>query len=93
LNRGLELRVDAVVGDPDNPWQFLVLVHSPARPDMRSVLVLDMAGARERAQRLLEEWHDTGAAVLSMRNGDGRVVLRRRRCPEQLRAHLVREIS
>jgi hypothetical protein len=86
-----ELRVDAVVVDPENPWRVLVLVRRPDRPIIRSLLVLETSGANSRAQRLLQEWRDADAPVAPERNGDRGVILRRRRCPEQLRARLVDE--
>ena len=86
-----ELRVDAVVVDPEIPRRLLVLVRWPARPDPRSLLVLETADETERAERLLMQWRDAGAAVSPTRRGDMYLVLRRRRSPELLRARLVGE--
>jgi len=86
-----ELHVDAVVADPEIPRRILVLVRWPARPRPRALLVLETAGTTERAERLLQSWRDAGASVSPTRNGDGGLVLRRRRSPELLLARLIDE--
>ncbi|HET9729171.1 MAG TPA: hypothetical protein VFR41_07115 [Acidimicrobiia bacterium] len=87
-----ELRVDAVVVDPDMPWRLLVLVRWPERPGPRAVLLLDTSGATTRVESLLQSWRDEGATVAPNRHGDSGVVLRRRRCPEQVRARVLAEL-
>ena len=86
-----ELRVDAVVVDPEVPRRILVLVQWPARPEARSLLVLEPVGAPQRALRLLQLWRDRGASLSPTRLGERGLVLRRRRSPDEVRTLLHRE--
>ena len=86
-----ELHIDEVVADPEVPWRILLLVRWPAHPRPRALLVIDAAGADQRALRLLREWRDERASVSPTRAGEGGLVLRRRRRPEQLITRIVDE--
>ena len=88
-----ELRVEAVISDPDVPNTLLVVVQWPAHPSPRSLLVLSAAGSDERARKLLVNWRDSEASVSPTRVGDRGVVLRQRHDPQQLQAVLVHESS
>src|ERR1700730_14168056 len=50
-----ELRLDAVVPDPEHAERVLLLARWPAHPECRALLVLDVNTAA-RGQRLLMHW-------------------------------------
>jgi hypothetical protein len=88
-----ELRVDAVVFDPEGSDRVLVVARWPAHPEVRAFLVLEIDDSPKRAQRLLGEWRDRDAS-LSPRALDGHgLVLRRRHSNDAVSALVVRESS
>jgi len=87
-----ELRVDEVVCDPEAPNRVLLVGRWPAHPEPRSLLELEV-GAPPRARQLLTRWCDVHASISSRSNGDGRVVLRRRRTNESLEVRITSEVT
>jgi len=86
-----ELRLDAVVTDPEGKDRVLVIARRPNRPDLRTLLVLDLDGPAPGALQLLFRWRDTNASV-SPRGGAGeRLVLSARRGDDSVSACVVRE--
>jgi hypothetical protein len=86
-----ELRVDAVVSDPDEPHRVLIVGRWPAHPDPRALLVLELGDAQSRERQLLVRWRDSGASISPMPQAEGRVLLCRRRTTESLEARVVAE--
>jgi hypothetical protein len=88
-----ELRLDAVVFDPEGSDQVLMVARWPARPGSRAFLVLEIDDPPKRARRLLAEWRDGDAAISPRAVGGRGLVLRRRRSNDMVRAQVVRESS
>jgi hypothetical protein len=85
-----ELRLRAVVAQPDDSETVLLKVEWPAHPDQESTLLLavrDSAGALD----LLERWTATRASVAPVRRGPMELELRRRRSLERVRGVLIAE--
>jgi hypothetical protein len=85
-----ELRVDAVVIDPEAGNHVLVFVHWPAHPERQALLTIEVVAPGSAACRLLHQWRDVGASV-SPRADVDELVLRRRHTNDVVRARVVRE--
>jgi hypothetical protein len=86
-----ELRLDAVVIDPDAGNRVLVSVHWPAHPERQALLTIDVTESLGGAHRLLHQWRDIGASVSPRACGADALVLRRRRSNDTVRVHVVSE--
>jgi hypothetical protein len=86
-----ELRLDAVVPDPETAAQVLLLVRWPAHPERRALLVLDVDIAAGQAHRLLMCWRDLDASLSPRAIVGDRLVLRRRCTKDTVSALVVRE--
>lgn len=87
-----EVRLDAVVIDPDGNDRVLVIARWAAHPELRALLVLDVEEPPHRALRLLFQWRDTDAPVSARAAGE-RLVLCRRRSDDAVSARVVRETT
>ena len=88
-----ELRLDAVVPDPESAERVLLLARWPAHPDRRVLLVLDVDDGAIRAHRLLMGWRDLDASLSPLAVANDRMVLRRRRTNDAVSALVVRETA
>jgi len=88
-----ELRVDAVIVDPEASDRALVFVHWPAHPERRALLTIEVSGHGQSAHRLLNQWRDTRASVSPSVGLDDTLVLRRRRTNDSVCARVIREAS
>jgi hypothetical protein len=86
-----ELRLDAVVPDPDRAKRVLLLARWPAYPERRTLLVLDVDAGASRAHRLLMHWRDLDASLAPDLLAGNRLLLRRRRTHDTVIAIVVRE--
>lgn len=86
-----EIRLDAVVIDPEASGRVLVFVHWPAHTHRRAVLTIDVGASAVGAHRLLHQWRDTGACVSPTAGSGQALVLRRRRSSETVCARVVSE--
>ncbi|HUI48067.1 MAG TPA: hypothetical protein VL119_05190 [Acidimicrobiia bacterium] len=88
-----ELRLDAVVIDPEGADHVLVVARWPAHPDPRALLVLAVDDAPVRARRLLAEWRDSDTSLSPRFGVGGQLVLRQRRTRHEVRARVVKETT
>ena len=88
-----EIRLDAVVSDPESAKRVLLLARWPAYPERRALLVLDVDDAVSRAHGLLASWRDTDASLSPVAVAGGRLLLRRRRTSDAVIALVVRETA
>jgi hypothetical protein len=86
-----ELRLRAVVPQPEQPSTVLLLVQWPAHPERASTLLLDVAGEAERSLDLLARWCSARASVSPSRPGPGQIELRRRQSLDRVTASLLAE--
>jgi hypothetical protein len=86
-----ELRLRAVVPQPERPSMVLLLAEWPAHPERASTLLLDLAGEAERSLALLAQWCSARASVSPTRPGPGQIELRRRQSLDRVRARLLAE--
>ena len=86
-----ELRIDAVVVDPEHVERVLVYAHRPAHPGPASLLMLEVDQPATPAFRLLMHWRDTKAVVLPRAFPDGALLLRNRRSNDVVSARVVAE--
>jgi hypothetical protein len=86
-----EIRLDAVVPDPDHAERVLLVARWPAHPERRALLVLDIDDGASRAQRLLMGWRDADASLSPLAIAANELVLRRRRTKDAVHALVVRE--
>jgi hypothetical protein len=85
-----ELRVRAVVPQPDGPALVLVVVGWPAYPNREATLLLAIQSDGPRSLDLLEQWRDASAPVSPVRRGE-LCELRRRQSLELVRGLLIAE--
>lgn len=85
-----ELRVRAVVTQPDEPPLVLLRVGWPAHPRQASTLLVALDGGDDRSLSLLSHWCATQASVSPTRRGT-EMELRRRQSLERVHAVLVAE--
>jgi hypothetical protein len=88
-----QLRLDAVVIDPEAVSRVIVLVHWPAHPERRAVLTLEVADPGGGAHRLLHQWRDAHESVSPSAGAGEAVVLRRCRTNDVVRARVVSEVA
>jgi hypothetical protein len=85
-----ELRVHAVVTQPDEPPLVLLQVGWPAHPQRLSTLLLALENGDDRSLPLLSRWCSTRASISPGRRG-AEMELRRRQSLERVHAVLVAE--
>jgi hypothetical protein len=85
-----ELRVHAVIPQPDEPSLVLLVVGWPAH-DRRATLLVDLGRRHQRSLALLSRWSAAEAAIAPTRDGNGAVELRRRRTLERAPGLLLAE--
>jgi hypothetical protein len=88
-----ELRLDAVVPDPERAKRVLLLARWPADPDRSALLVVDVDGAATRGQRLLMHWRDSDASLAPVLIARDRLLLRRRRARDTVIAIVILSTS
>jgi hypothetical protein len=86
-----ELRLDAVVLDPETTQRVLVLARWPARPEGRVLLMLDLDDPVRRGRRRLLSWRAADASVSPRAGSDDTLMLRRRHTNAVVTARVVRE--
>lgn len=88
-----ELRIQAVVPQPDEPAVVLLLVSRPRHDGQVATLLLhlDGAGACSRQVRLLSGWCRAGWSISPLRRGSADVELRRRQSLKRVRGRLLAE--
>lgn len=86
-----ELRVRAVVPQPDESGLVLLLVSWPARPRQSATLLVALDSADRRSVPMLAHWCATQAPVSPTRLGKADIELRRRQSVDRVRAVLVAE--
>jgi hypothetical protein len=86
-----ELRVRAIIPQPDEPFLVLLLVGWPARPQQEATLLVVLDTSDHRSVPLLTQWCATEASVSPTRQGGGALELRRRQSLERVRAVLIAE--
>ena len=86
-----ELRLDAVVPDPERDERVLVTARWPAHPESRALLVLAVDQPVSRAHRLLMRWRDSQASLSPVIDAAGVLSLRRRRTNDVVVAILIDE--
>jgi hypothetical protein len=86
-----EIRLDAVVPDPEHAERMLLVARWPAHPERRALLVLEVDDDANGAERLLMGWRDADASLSPLATDTDRLVLRRRRTKDAVRALVVRE--
>jgi hypothetical protein len=86
-----ELRVRAIIPQPDEPSLVLLLVGWPARPQQEATLLVVLDTGDHRSVPLLTQWCATEASVSPTRQGGGALELRRRQSLERVRAVLIAE--
>jgi hypothetical protein len=85
-----ELRVQAVVTQPDEPPLVLLHVGWPAHPRQASTLLVALEHGDDRSLSVLSRWCSTRASISPARRGS-QLELRRRQTLERVRAVLVAE--
>lgn len=86
-----ELRLHAVIEQPDEQWVVLLHVGWPAHPQRRATLVLALDATERQSLALLSQWC-AGAAQVSPVRGDGaELELRRRQSLDRVHALLIAE--
>jgi len=88
-----EVRVDAVVGDPDSDDRLLVVARWPARLDATVLLESVAITPTARARGLLERWRDADASLSPRHIADDVMTLRCRRTNDAITLLIVRESS
>jgi hypothetical protein len=86
-----ELRVHAVVPQPDESGLVLMLVSWPARPRQRATLLVAFDSDDQRSVPTLAHWCATRASVSPTRLGKAGIELRRRQSLDRVQAVLVAE--
>lgn len=86
-----ELRVRAVVPQPDEPSKVLLLVERPAHPQQTSILLIALDRSDPRPVPLLSEWCAARASVSPARYGQAGLELRRRQSLDRVYGFLVAE--
>ncbi len=87
-----ELRVRAIVPQPDEPPLVLLLVDWPAHPQRAATLLVALdSGDHRSLLPLLSQWCATQASVSPTRQGGADLELRRRQSLERVHAVLVAE--
>ena len=85
-----ELRLDAVVVDPDRAERVLVVARWPAHPEMRVMLDLEVDDPAN-THRLLLSWRDVSASLSPRADAGDHLLLRRRRTQDVVFARVVGE--
>ena len=85
-----ELRLQAVVTQPDEPPLVLLRVGWPAHPRQAATLLVALDSGDDRSLSLLSQWCSTHASVSPTRRG-AELELRRRQSLERVHAILVAE--
>jgi hypothetical protein len=85
-----ELRVRAVIGQPDRPSVVLLHVEWPARQQQATMLVA-IDGDTAGPWRLLPRWCAERASIAATRRGGTGLELRRRQSLERVRGYLLAE--
>jgi hypothetical protein len=86
-----ELRLRAVIPQPDDRVLVLLLVSWPAHPRREATLLVAIDSSNRRSVPLLSQWCATGASVSPTRQEGAAVEFRRRRSLERVHAVLVAE--
>jgi hypothetical protein len=86
-----ELRVRAIIPQPDEPPLVLLRVDWPAHPQQAATLLVALDSDDHRAVSLLSQWCATQASVSPARQGAANLELRRRQSLERVHAVLVAE--
>jgi len=86
-----ELRVRAVVPQPDGQQLVLLLVGWPAHPRQAATLLLALDSDDHRSLSLLSQWCLRQASISPVRQGGMELELRRRQSLEKVHAILVAE--
>lgn len=86
-----ELRVRAIVPQPDEESLILLLVDWPAHPKQAATLLMALAPGDHRSVPLLTAWCATQASVSPTRQKGAYLELRRRQSLERVHAVLVAE--
>jgi hypothetical protein len=86
-----ELRLDAVVVDPDRAERVLVVARWPAHPESRVMLDLEVDGPASRVHSLLMHWRDANASLSPRSDAGDLLLLRRRRTQDVVFARIVAE--
>jgi hypothetical protein len=86
-----ELRVRAVIPQPDQPAMVMLHVGWPAHPERSATLLIRLGGGDERSLRLLWDWCAASASISPIRRGEGNVELRRRQSLDRVRGLLIAE--
>jgi hypothetical protein len=87
-----ELRLQAVVEQPDEPPLVLLRVGWPAHPQQAATLLVALDTGDDRSLSLLSQWCSTHASVSPTRHGV-QLALRRRQSLERVHGVLVAEES
>lgn len=88
-----ELRLHAVIAQPDEQSVVLLHVGWPAHPQRRAVLVLGLDAGERQALALLSQWCAGEAQVSPVRGDGAELELRRRRSLDRVHALLIAEDS
>jgi len=86
-----EIRLDAVVVDPEGAARVLVIARWPAHPATRALLMLEVDEPAAPAHRLLFNWRDIEAPLSPRALAGDRLVLRRRRTNDLVSAIVLGE--
>jgi hypothetical protein len=85
-----ELRVHAVIPQPDEPSLVLLVVGRPSY-DRRATLLVDLGSGHQPLLALLSQWSAAQASVAPTRQANGGLELRRRQTLERARGLLLAE--
>jgi len=88
-----EVRLDAVVPDPEQAEHVLLVARCPAHPEVRALLVVEVDHPANFAHRLLMHWRDVGAALSQTFLDGGVLLLGVRGSDDVLSARVVREVE
>jgi hypothetical protein len=88
-----ELRVRAIVPQPDERSLVLLLVGWPAHPQREATLLVALSSGDHRSVPLLSRWCSTRASVSPTRQEGAALELRRRRSLERVHGVLVAEYN
>ncbi len=86
-----ELRLDAVVIDPERGERVLVVARWPAHPESRVMLDLEVGDPASHAHSLLMFWRDMNASLSPRSDPGDQLLLRRRRTQDTVSARVVGE--
>jgi hypothetical protein len=88
-----EIRLDAVVPDPESVERVLVVARWPAHPEARALLVLEVDDPTTRTHGLLMLWRDVDASLFPRTQAGTRLVLRRRRTRDAVNVRVLEETA